>query len=68
MEQIPKTNKLNIAITGCIHGHLNKLYTDLQAYEQSLKKKIHLVLCTGDFEVNIYNSINFTSVLKVKMI
>ena len=41
---------LNIIITGCIHGSMDKMYKDIQDYEKEHKKKIDLILCTGDFE------------------
>ena len=41
---------LNVIITGCIHGSLDKMYEDIKNYSLSNKKKIDLVLCTGDFE------------------
>ena len=50
---IKKENKINIAITGCIHGCLKKLYTDLLEYQTKNNINIDLVLCTGDFECMI---------------
>ena len=41
---------LNVIITGCIHGCLNKMYADINDYSSKNNKKIDLVLCTGDFE------------------
>jgi lariat debranching enzyme len=46
-------NTINIAITGCIHGHLSQLYTDLLEYQNKNNLNIDLVLCTGDFECMI---------------
>ena len=41
---------INIIVTGCIHGCMDKMYKDIQEFEKQNKKKIDLVLCTGDFE------------------
>ena len=48
--ELNEENTLNIIITGCIHGCMDKMYKDIQDYEKEKKKKIDLVLCTGDFE------------------
>ena len=42
--------KVNVIITGCIHGCLKKMYDDILNYSQKNNIKIDLVLCTGDFE------------------
>ena len=41
---------INIIVTGCIHGCMDKMYKDIQDFEAEKKIKIDLVLCTGDFE------------------
>ena len=41
---------INIIATGCIHGCMDKMYEEIQEFEKQKKKKIDLVLCTGDFE------------------
>ena len=52
--------KINIIVTGCIHGCLDKMYNDIQDYSSSKKLKIDLVLCTGDFEsIRSENDLNF---------
>ena len=48
--ELNEENAINIIITGCIHGSMDKMYKDIQDYENEKKKKIDLVLCTGDFE------------------
>ena len=48
--------KINIAITGCIHGSMKKMYDDIWNYSQQNKMNIDLVLCTGDFECMIEQS------------
>ena len=48
--ELNEENTLNIIITGCIHGCMDKMYKEIQEYEKEHNKKIDLVLCTGDFE------------------
>ncbi|GFR48380.1 hypothetical protein Agub_g10272, partial [Astrephomene gubernaculifera] len=42
--------KLTIAIEGCCHGELDKIYATLQHLEQREGKKIDLLICCGDFQ------------------
>ena len=49
-EEQDNEDNLNIIVTGCIHGCLDKMYKDINEYSLSNNKKIDLVLCTGDFE------------------
>ncbi|GIL81793.1 hypothetical protein Vretimale_1395 [Volvox reticuliferus] len=42
--------KLTIAIEGCCHGELDKIYATLQLLEKREGKKIDLLLCCGDFQ------------------
>ncbi|EFJ51350.1 hypothetical protein VOLCADRAFT_73407, partial [Volvox carteri f. nagariensis] len=42
--------KLTIAIEGCCHGELDKIYATLQLLEQREGKKIDLLICCGDFQ------------------
>ena len=39
-----------VAIEGCCHGELNKIYETLQYIEAEEKIKIDLLLCCGDFQ------------------
>ena len=48
-EEIDKET-LNIIITGCIHGSLDKMYKDIKEYSSTSNKNIDMILCTGDFE------------------
>ena len=48
--ELNEENTLNIIVTGCIHGCMDKMYKDIQDFEKEKKIKIDLVLCTGDFE------------------
>ncbi len=40
-----------IAIQGCCHGELDKIYETMQQLEESQGIKIDLLLCCGDFQV-----------------
>ncbi|GLI69873.1 hypothetical protein VaNZ11_014590 [Volvox africanus] len=42
--------KLTIAIEGCCHGELDKIYATLQLLEKREGKKIDLLICCGDFQ------------------
>jgi len=39
-----------IAVEGCCHGELNKIYETLQFIEKKEKIEISLLLCCGDFQ------------------
>ena len=39
-----------IAVEGCCHGELNKIYETLQYIEAKEKIEIGLLLCCGDFQ------------------
>nr|XP_002131892.1 lariat debranching enzyme-like [Ciona intestinalis] len=41
---------MHIAVEGCCHGELNKIYETLQFIEKKEEIKISLVLCCGDFQ------------------
>ncbi|KAH7622228.1 putative Lariat debranching enzyme [Nannochloris sp. 'desiccata'] len=41
---------LRIAVEGCGHGELDKIYETVQYMEQRDGKKVDLVLCCGDFQ------------------
>jgi lariat debranching enzyme len=40
-----------IAVEGCCHGELDTIYSTLQHLEQKEGKKIDLLICCGDFQV-----------------
>ena len=65
MEELKENNieeTLNIITTGCVHGNLDKMYNDIEEYSKKNKKKIDLVLCTGDFEsMRTENDLTFLS-------
>ena len=42
---------LQIAIEGCCHGELDKIYETMQQLEKQQQKKIDLLICCGDFQV-----------------
>ena len=39
-----------IAVVGCLHGDVDKMYTDLRSWEVANEVKIDVVLCCGDFQ------------------
>ena len=54
-----KKEKIRIVITGCIHGNLEKMYSEIL---KNNKEKIDLIICTGDFECLITkNDLNYLS-------
>jgi hypothetical protein len=40
-----------IAVEGCGHGELDKIYETMQYLERTEGKKIDLLICCGDFQV-----------------
>lgn len=42
---------VQIAVEGCCHGDLDKIYTTLQHLEVKQRIKIDLLICCGDFQV-----------------
>jgi hypothetical protein len=45
------TSWLQIAVEGCCHGDLDKIYGTLQAMEAKEGRSIDLLICCGDFQV-----------------
>ena len=43
-----------IAVEGCCHGDLDKIYATLQAMENAERRTIDLLICCGDFQVAIF--------------
>ncbi|KAF7260933.1 hypothetical protein EG68_01636 [Paragonimus skrjabini miyazakii] len=41
---------VKICVVGCLHGELDRVYTDIAAAEQVGQFKTDLVLCCGDFQ------------------
>ena len=42
---------MQIAIEGCCHGELDKIYSTLQYLEKKENRKVDLLICCGDFQV-----------------
>jgi lariat debranching enzyme len=42
-----------VAVVGCLHGKLDFLYKELSKWSESSGKQVDLVLCCGDFQVQI---------------
>lgn len=47
---LAENSSVSIAIEGCCHGELDRIYERLQAHEQKTGQKIDLLLCCGDFQ------------------
>lgn len=41
---------LNVAVEGCCHGELDRIYQTIQELEQENDLKVDLLLICGDFE------------------
>lgn len=41
---------LHIAVQGCCHGELSKIYAACEAHERDTGRRIDLLLCCGDFQ------------------
>ena len=46
---------MQIAIEGCCHGDLDKIYSTLQHLESRQRNRIDLLICCGDFQVRSGN-------------
>uniref|UniRef100_A0AC34F6V8 Lariat debranching enzyme C-terminal domain-containing protein n=1 Tax=Panagrolaimus sp. ES5 TaxID=591445 RepID=A0AC34F6V8_9BILA len=53
-EPLPKKPKqqrfLNVAVAGCSHGEMDKIYSTLKSMEQSSRMKFDLLICCGDYQ------------------
>ncbi|KAI7845707.1 hypothetical protein COHA_000821 [Chlorella ohadii] len=50
MEGTPPRRGLRIAVEGCGHGELDRIYETMQMLEKRDGKKIDLLICCGDFQ------------------
>ena len=50
---------MKIAIEGCLHGELQKVYDTIQEIEDKEHYKVDLLLCCGDFQVRANKSLFF---------
>lgn len=46
----PSTDSISIAVEGCCHGELDRIYARIQDHEQKTGQKIDLLICCGDFQ------------------
>ncbi|CCW70792.1 unnamed protein product [Phytomonas sp. Hart1] len=44
------TKTFHVAVQGCCHGELNRIYAACHDHEQQTGKKIDLLICCGDFQ------------------
>eukprot|EP00794_Sanderia_malayensis_P005268 gene5268-5934_t len=49
-EEKPGNDDIMIAVQGCCHGELDKIYETLQYIEKTKSLKIDILLCCGDFQ------------------
>lgn len=47
----PLPLRLKIAVEGCCHGELDKIYATLRTLEEREGRKVDLLVCCGDFQV-----------------
>ena len=43
---------MQVAIEGCCHGELDKIYDTMKHLERQSGKNIDLLICCGDFQVS----------------
>jgi predicted phosphodiesterase len=48
---LPPVHAPQIAVEGCCHGELDKIYDTLQLLQQREGRKVDLLICCGDFQV-----------------
>ncbi|KAL5369788.1 Dbr1p-like RNA lariat debranching enzyme [Cryptosporidium parvum] len=41
---------MKVAVIGCCHGELNRLYMEVEKYENEKNEKVDLILCCGDMQ------------------
>ena len=41
---------MKVAVEGCAHGELQRIYETLEEYERKSGEKVDLLLCCGDFQ------------------
>jgi hypothetical protein len=56
----PSANSVSIAVEGCCHGELDRIYERLADHEKNTGRKIDLLICCGDFQ-SIRNAGDFLS-------
>ena len=47
---------MQIAVEGCCHGELDKIYETLQHLERREQTQIDMLICCGDFQVRSLGS------------
>ena len=52
---------INIAVQGCSHGALDRIYETLALYQEKHGKQIELLLCCGDFQA-LRNTTDFDTI------
>jgi len=54
-------DSISVAVQGCSHGHLDRIYDTLALYQEKHGKKIELLLCCGDFQA-LRNTTDFDTI------
>lgn len=47
---VKNSNFYHVAVQGCCHGELTRIYDACQEHEKSTREKIDLLICCGDFQ------------------
>lgn len=50
---------MKIAVEGCAHGELEKIYETILFLEEKEGIKVDLLICCGDFQVSLVKSIPY---------
>jgi len=48
-----RTRTIHLAVVGCSHGQMDSIYRTLAELEAKRKVKIDLLICCGDFQVQL---------------
>lgn len=49
-----RRRKINLAIAGCSHGEMDKIYNAIEVEERKKGIKFDVLLCCGDFQVHFW--------------
>lgn len=56
----PSTDSISIAVEGCCHGELDRIYARIEDHQKRSGQKIDLLVCCGDFQ-SLRNAGDFLS-------
>lgn len=49
-QSVQRKRKVHIAVQGCCHGELDKIYAQLREHESASGERVDFLLCCGDFQ------------------